>query len=196
MSYTLYYSPGACPLSDHIALIDAEVPHKLVKVDLATKKTEDGRDFYTISRTGAVPVLEFPDGTFLTQNIAILHYIGAIGKNPALKFKSGSIEEARLLEALAFCSDLHSAIGGALFHGDDKSGSERRLKELEKWLENNNTKYWLGSEPTQADFYASVILSWAKRANWDFSAYPRVVQLFDNVYSLPCTKQALKEEGL
>lgn len=195
MSYTLYYSPGACPLADHITLIDAEVPYKLVKVDLATKKTEDGRDFYTISHTGAVPVLEFPDGTLLSENIAILHYIGTIGKNPALKFKQGSIEEARLLEALAFCSDLHSAIGKTLYYGADDSGPKRRLKELEKWLEKNNTKYWLGDKPTQPDFYASVVTSWLKKS-WDLSVYPRVNELVNNVFSLPCAKQALKEEGL
>ena len=38
----LYYSPGACSLSPHIALHEAGLPHQLVKVDLKAKKTENG----------------------------------------------------------------------------------------------------------------------------------------------------------
>ena len=36
----LYYSPGACSLSPHIALHEAGLQHELVKVDLKAKKTE------------------------------------------------------------------------------------------------------------------------------------------------------------
>ena len=34
----LYYSPGACSLSPHIALLEAGLPYDLVKVDLRAKK--------------------------------------------------------------------------------------------------------------------------------------------------------------
>src|SRR5258706_288759 len=36
----LYYSPGACSLSPHIALLEAGLPYDLVKVDLRAKKLE------------------------------------------------------------------------------------------------------------------------------------------------------------
>ena len=36
----LYYSPGACSLSPHIALHEAGLAHELVRVDLKAKKTE------------------------------------------------------------------------------------------------------------------------------------------------------------
>lgn len=36
----LYYSPGACSLSPHIALLEADLPHELVKVDIRAKKLE------------------------------------------------------------------------------------------------------------------------------------------------------------
>ena len=34
----LYYAPGACSLSPHIALLEAGLPYELVKVDLRAKK--------------------------------------------------------------------------------------------------------------------------------------------------------------
>src|SRR5258705_143947 len=41
----LYYSPGACSLSPHIALLEAGLPYDLVKVDLKAKKLENGGDY-------------------------------------------------------------------------------------------------------------------------------------------------------
>src|SRR5258705_177580 len=53
----LYYSPGACSLSPHIALHEAGLPHELVKVDLRAKKTENGDDFTAITPKGQLPAL-------------------------------------------------------------------------------------------------------------------------------------------
>ena len=39
----LFYAPGACSLSPHIALLEAGLEATLVKVDTETHKTEDGR---------------------------------------------------------------------------------------------------------------------------------------------------------
>src|SRR5258706_350434 len=41
----LYYTPGACSLSPHIALLEAGLPYDLVKVDLRAKKLEAGHDY-------------------------------------------------------------------------------------------------------------------------------------------------------
>jgi glycyl-tRNA synthetase len=40
----LYYSPGACSLSPHIALLEAGLPYELVKVDIRAKKLENGEE--------------------------------------------------------------------------------------------------------------------------------------------------------
>ena len=42
----LYYSPGACSLSPHIALREAGLPVTLVKVSTKTHQLDDGTDYY------------------------------------------------------------------------------------------------------------------------------------------------------
>ena len=58
----LYYHPGGCSLADHIALIEAGLRYRLVKVERG-KRTEDGRDYMTINPKGFIPALELDDGS-------------------------------------------------------------------------------------------------------------------------------------
>ena len=78
----LYYSPGACSLAGHIALIEADMKFDLVKVDLKGHKLEDGRSFRDINPKGYVPALELDDGELLTETVAILALIA--DRYPAL----------------------------------------------------------------------------------------------------------------
>ena len=81
----LYYSPGACSLSPHIALHEAGLQHDLVKVDLKAKKTENGDDFTAINPKGQVPALLLDSGELLTEGPVIVQVIAdkAAGKNLA-----------------------------------------------------------------------------------------------------------------
>ncbi len=51
----LYYSPGACSLSPHIALREAGLAFDLHITNLKTKKLADGSDFLAINPRGQVP---------------------------------------------------------------------------------------------------------------------------------------------
>ena len=57
----LYYAPGACSLSPHIALSEAGLPYELVKVDLRAKKLENGDDYLKVNPKGQVPALALQD---------------------------------------------------------------------------------------------------------------------------------------
>ena len=46
----LYYSPGACSLSPHIALREAGLPFDLALASTKTKKLADGSDYLPVSR--------------------------------------------------------------------------------------------------------------------------------------------------
>jgi glutathione S-transferase len=68
----LYFAPGACSLSPHIVLRELGEKFDLVKVDLASKKTEAGDDYTAVNPKGCVPALEFKDGEVLTEGPAIV----------------------------------------------------------------------------------------------------------------------------
>ena len=71
----LYYSPGACSLSPHIALLEAGLPYDLVKVDLKAKKLENGDDFLEINPKGQVPALALDSGELVTEGPVIVQMI-------------------------------------------------------------------------------------------------------------------------
>lgn len=72
----LYFSRGACSLSPHIALREADVPFELVQVNLRQQVlAAAGSDFRRISPNGYVPVLELDDGRRLLEGPAIVQYI-------------------------------------------------------------------------------------------------------------------------
>src|SRR6185312_2776405 len=119
---TLYYSPGACSLADHIALHEAGEKFNLVKVDLKSHKLEDGRSFLEINPKGYVPALQFDDGKILTENIAILTMIA--DNHPAL-MAPGQFGRYRLLEMLAYiATEIHKSFK-PLF-ASDASDAEKK----------------------------------------------------------------------
>lgn len=198
----LYYKMGACSLAPHIVLSEAGLAYTLEAVDLKTKKTEHEADYLGINPRGAVPALEVEPGLVITQNAAILQYIGDRSDIAAFKPAYGSIARARLQEALGFCGDLHVAFG-ALFNPnlteDAKPGVianiHRRMGQFEAMLSDENA-YWLGADFTQPDAYASVIVGWGVNLKIDLAAYPKALALRERVLARPKTQAAFKEEGL
>src|SRR5438874_13136747 len=106
----LYFSPGACSLSPHIALLEAGLEFKLERVDLRAKQLESGADFLTINPKGYVPALELKDGAVLTEGPAIVQFIADLAPDRQLAPANGTLERYRLIEWLNFIStELHKS---------------------------------------------------------------------------------------
>jgi glutathione S-transferase len=162
----LYYSPGACSLADHIALLEAGLDFELERVDLKSKLTEAGTDFMAVNTKGYVPALVLDSGEIVTENIAVLDWIA--NQHPALGL-GGSMGRTRLLEALAYIStEIHKGFH-AYFKGaneEEKAKAEQIIVKRFRWLADRKVgKYLFGNEPTVADFYLFVTLRWAAKFN-------------------------------
>ena len=61
----LYYSPGACSMAAHIALIESGIPHRIERRVTDTGETRTP-EFMRINPLGRVPVLEIAPERYLT----------------------------------------------------------------------------------------------------------------------------------
>ncbi|WP_174292868.1 glutathione S-transferase N-terminal domain-containing protein [Sphingomonas bacterium] len=191
----LYYAPGSCSLADHIALIEAGLPYRLIRIDRA-KRTEDGRDYLTVNPRGYVPALELDDGTVLTENLAILAYIAH--RSSAL-FAADDMTPWRALEAISFMS---TAIHGNLvpfwkdLSVDEKDRGRQMLSKHVATIDDQLAEhpFLLGNRMTIADPY----LFWALRSLpvSGIQLQERLQGYFTRMSKQPSVAKALAEEDL
>ena len=198
----LYYSPGACSLSPHIALSEAGLPFELVKVDLRAKTTEAGDDYTKVNPKGSVPALALDDGSVLTEGPAIVQMIADKAADKKLAPANGSTERYRLQEWLNFIStDLHKSFGPLFapnLSDDTKQFFKDRIAKYFAYADKQlaGKDYLLGSQFSVADGYLFVMLSWAERMKIDTSAYPNLNAYKARVGARPAVQAALVKEGL
>ncbi|WP_395336206.1 glutathione binding-like protein [Novosphingobium sp. BL-8H] len=193
----LYYSPGACSLADHIALIEGGLPFEAINVDLKAKTTEDGGDFNAINPKGYVPVLGLDDGSVLTENVAILSYIAEQARDLGLP---GEMGKFRVLEALAYMStELHKGFK-PFFSGaseDDKARAREALSRRFALFDDRLAKqrFAVGDSFTVADCYLFVMLLWAQtKAGVDLP--PNLSAYYGRLSAREGIRKALADEGL
>jgi glutathione S-transferase len=197
----LYYMPGACSLASHISLREAGVPFDLVKVGRRDKRTSDGQDFTQVNPKGYVPALQLNDGQILTENVAVLAFIGGLKPEKKLAPAAGTPGFYQLLSWLAFInSEVHKNFG-ALFASSSTEVQQWARGNIAKRLEWLNgvlggSSFLAGSDWTVADAYLFTILSWAPHVSLDLAAYPAVKAYYERIATRPAVLEALKAEGL
>jgi glutathione S-transferase len=198
----LYYSPGACSLSPHIALLEAGLPYDLVKVDLRTKKLENGDDFLKVNPKGQVPALALDSGELVTEGPVIVQMIA--DKVPAKNLAPArdSAERYKLLEWLTYInSELHKNIGpmfSPVLSDDAKAFFKDRAMGKFKYVDSQlaGHEYLMGKQFTVADGYLFVMLRWAEGMKFDLSGLSNLMAYKDRVAARPKVEEALVKEGL
>src|SRR5215212_3270769 len=198
----LYYSPGACSLSPHMALLEAGLPYDLVKVDLRAKKLENGEDYLKVNPKGQVPALGLDNGELMTEGPVIVQMIAdkAAGKN--LAPARDSADRYKLQEWLNFIStELHKNFGpmfSPVLADEAKAFFKDRVMGKFKYLDGAlaGRDYLMGKQFTVADGYLFTMLSWADRMKFDLSALPNLLAYKSRVAARPKVQEALTKEGL
>ncbi len=197
----LYYAPGACSLSPHIVLRETGLPFTMEQVDLATKETASGEDYYIVNTKGSVPALMLDNGEVLTEGAAILQYLADLVPEKKLAPKPGTMERYRLMEALNYiATELHKsfipifnpAYEGAI--GAAKNKLTVEFDYVDRVL--SQKPYWLGEEFTVADAYLFTVSCWIEAAGLDIKQWKALEKYRQKIASRPCVKEVLQEEGL
>ncbi|WP_024515887.1 glutathione transferase GstA [Bradyrhizobium sp. Tv2a-2] len=199
----LYYTPGACSLSPHIALLEAGLPYDLVKVDLRAKKLENGEDFLAVNPKGQVPVLALGSGELVTEGPVIVQMIADQAAAKHLAPARDSKERYKFLEWLNFITtELHKNLGplfSPVLADDAKAFFKDRAMSKFKYLDGQlaGRDYLMGKEFTVADGYLFTMLMWATdRLGFDLSGLPNLTAYKARVAARPKVKEAMTKEGL
>jgi glutathione S-transferase len=198
----LYFSPGACSLSPHIALREAGVRFELVQAALKTHTLADGSDYYAIAPKGQVPMLELDDGMRLTEGPAIVQYIADHAPGCGLAPDAGTPARYRLQEWLNFVTaELHKGFS-PLFNPEMPQQAKEifaaKLKDrfgyVDQQLEGKD--YLLGAQFSVADAYLFTVSNWATPTGLDLSSFKNLEAFRTRMQARPAVQDALKAEGL
>ncbi|WP_130098394.1 glutathione transferase GstA [Enterobacteriaceae bacterium] len=196
----LFYKPGACSFSPHIVLREAGVDFTLVKVDLMTKRLENGDDYFAINPKGQVPALQLDDGTLLTEGMAIVQYLADTVPDRQLLAPVGSITRYQTLSWLTWiATEFHKGFT-PLFRPDtpeDYKPVARGLleKKLAYVNESLEGKQWIvGTRFSVADAYLFTVLRWAPHVGLNLDALSNITAYMARVEARPAVAAALAAE--
>lgn len=198
----LYFAPGACSLSSHIALREAGLPFDLEQVDLAAKKTKSGADYKAINPKGYVPALQLDDGEVLTEAAVVAQYVADRKPEAKLAPPAGTIERTRMQEAMNFvATEIHKGFSPLwkpttpdAYKQIVKDTLATRFDMLEAKLAKQ--PYLTGEAFTVADAYLFTVLNWSNFLKLDMSKWPSVQAYMGRVAARPKVQEAMKAEGL
>ena len=198
----LYYSPGACSLSPHIALREAGLAFEPVLASTKSHKLQDGTDYYGINPLGYVPLLELDDGTRLREGPAIVQYVADLAPAKNLAPANGTLSRNRLQEWLTFIgTEIHKGFS-PLFNPnmpeEAKTIFKTKLKSRYEWLDGQlaGKDYLMGEHFTVADGYLFTVTNWTQPTGVDISSYGNVKAWHARVGARPAVQEAMKVEGL
>jgi glutathione S-transferase len=196
----LYYGVAACSLAPLIVANEAEIDLDLIKVDIyhPPHTLPDGSDYAAINQRLYVPILEFEDGSRLSEVAVILQYLADQAPGSSLAPDRDDDRRYRLQEWLNFISsELHKAFSPWLFHpelGQVAQDAVRvRIASRLAWVDQQleGREYLLGGYSV-ADAYLFTILGWSKFTKVPLEAFPNVVAWQSRVASRPAVKEAIR----
>jgi glutathione S-transferase len=200
---TLYYSPGACSLASHIVLEESGEKYEAKKVDLAggEQRTEG---YLKIHPLGRVPALRLDDGETLTENTAILPYLG---KRFGL-WPKDELDQSKALSLIGyFASSVHPAhahVGRPERYTADTSAfpgiKEAGLKTFHGYLKQIDGmlagREWFADGYSVLDPYGLVFYSWGVRRELPMAELKNYTAHKDRMLKRPAAARVVEDEKI
>ena len=196
-------------MAAHIAFEEAGAPVEIVPV-LLSKRENRSPAYLAVHPRGLVPVLDI-DGERLTEVAAILLHVARRWPSSALLPPAGSIEDARVLEWIAWLTNtLHVAYAGLWRPGRfvaDKGAAAAiaaeapgRIDTLNREIESrfgNGRPFAAGENHTLADPFLLVFYRWANQIGLEApTRYPAWTAWARRMERRPAVIRVLAREGV
>jgi glutathione S-transferase len=200
---TLYYAPGACSMAPHIVLEEGGEKYTPQKMDLS-KGEQRTAEYMKIHPLGRVPALLLDDGSPLTENTAILPFLG---KRFGL-WPKDPVKEARTLSLIGFfAATVHPAnghIGRTERYTDEKAafpGIQAKAKQsYAEYMKQIDAMYagreWLSDGYSVLDPYAFIFYFWHHRRGEPVVELKHYTAAKDRMLARPAVQRVLADEGL
>lgn len=198
---TLFYAPGACSLAAHIALEEAGEKYEARRMDL-TKGEQRTPEYLKIHPIGRVPALLLGNGEPLTENTAILPYIGKrYGMWPY-----DPLAVARAHSVIGFfASTVHPAhahisrperyaTDQAMFPNIQAQGRKMFFEYLSQIDGMLAGREWLSDTYTVLDPYAFTFYTWGVRREMPMSDLKHFTAHRDRMMARSAVRRAVEDE--
>lgn len=197
----LYYSPGACSLSVHIALREAGLTFELERVNLGTKQTASGADLRAVNPKGQVPTFVFDDGDVLTEANVVLQAVADLAPAAGLAPVAGTRERLHLHELLStIATEYHkgfSPLWSRTLDDAVKAVFKEQLWARLALLDKNaaGREFAFGDRFTVADAYLFAVLRWAHYFG-GLGDFPALEAYVARIGARPAVVAAMEAEGI
>jgi len=199
----LYYAPGACSMAAHIVLEEGGEAYEAKRVDLA-KGEQRSAAYLKINPQGRVPALQLDSGEAVTENTAILPFLG---RRYGLWPKE-PMAEARALSTIGFFAasvhPAHAHVSRPERYASDSAHhpniQETGRKAFHDYLKQIDARLagrqWLGEEYSVLDPYAFVFYTWGVRRELPMADLKGYAAFKDRMLARAAVRRVVEEESI
>ena len=200
---TLYLAPGTCAMAVRIALVEANAPHRVARLDFAAGE-QRSPEYLAINPKGRVPALVTERGV-LTETPALLLYVAQRFPQADLAPLDDPFLLARMQEVNSF---LASTVHVSHAHGrrpgrwaDDEQAMAAMQAKMPQNMRDGFDQIerhylagpWvLGERFSLADIYLFVVASWLAGDGVPIDEFPKVAAHTRRMLARPAVQQAIQ----
>ncbi|MEX2629100.1 MAG: glutathione S-transferase family protein [Tistlia sp.] len=205
--YRLYWAKGTGAFAPNAVLAEAGAPFERVEVDKAAGRHRE-HGYLGLNPRGQLPTLVLPDGTLVTESLAIVLQLCDALPEAGLLPAPGSAERGRCLRWMAFGAvDLYEANlryvyaerytsdpgGAAGVKEAGRQAVERDWRLIEAALGETEGPFLLGERFSAADIYLAMLGGWHHDLPAFLEASPRAARLMQAVAARPAIAPLWRE---
>ncbi len=198
---TLYYGPGACSMAAHIVLEESGEKYEPRRMDLS-KGEQRTEAYMKIHPLGRVPALGLDDGSSLSENTAILPFLGKRFK----LWPTDPVAEARALSLIGFFASTvhpaHAHVSRPERYATDKAHFPGIQAQGRKMFQDYLTQVdgmlagreWLSDQYSVLDPYAFTFYTWGVRRELPMGELKNYTAHKDRMLSRPAVQRVVEDE--